>query len=176
MAHSVQTPEEAPASFASRWLARPLVWVGGAVSAVLILVAFVITIYSIVMRYFLNEPLLWADEVTGWLLVALVMFGVAEAYRRGDHIAIDLVSSRIHGAAKRVVAVISDLAVLGFATVVFISTWDAITFARMFGSYTSGHIVIETWILQSPILVGSGLLGLMAIVRLAERLFQRRTS
>ena len=176
MATSAQTPEEAPASFASRWLARPLVWVGGAVSAVLILVTFVITIYSIVMRYFLNEPLLWADEVTGWLLVALVMFGVAEAYRRGDHIAIDLVSSRIHGRAKQAVVFISDLAVLGFASVVFVSTWDAIAFARMFGSYTSGHIVIETWILQSPILVGAGLLGLMAVIRLAERLFIRRAS
>ena len=68
------------------------------------------------------------------------------------------------------IAFISDLAVLGFSIIVGISTWEAISFARMFGSYTSGHIVIETWILQTPILVGVFLLALTAIIRLSERL------
>lgn len=162
--------EAASASFASRWLARPVVWLGGAVSALLILAALAVTLYSIFMRYVLNAPLLWADEVTGWALVAMVMLGAAEAYRRGDHIAIDLLSSRATGRWRGAIAFVSDIGVLAFACIVGYSTWEAISFARDFGVYTSGHIVIETWILQSPILVGSALLGLMAVIRLAERL------
>ena len=169
MAHP-ETPEEAAStSFASRWIARPVVWAGGAISALLIVAMFAVTIYAIIMRYLANTPLLWADEVTGWSLVAIVMLGAAEAYRRGDHIAVDLLSSRARGQMKTVIAFASDLSVIGFAVVVGYSTWESISFARTFGSYTSGHIVIETWILQLPILIGCALLALMASVRLAER-------
>ena len=170
MSRSQTQEEAASASFASRWLARPVVWLGGAVSAVLIVATFVVTIYAIFMRYVMNKPLLWADEITGWALVAIVMLGAAEAYRRGDHIAIDLLSARATGLRKRIIDFVADVAVLAFAVIVAISTWEAISFARMFGSYTSGHIVIETWILQTPILIGCVLLSLMAVIRLVERL------
>lgn len=175
MAHSEQ-PKEAPgASFFARKIASPLVWLGGAISVVLILAMFAVTIYAIFMRYVINEPLLWADEVTGWALVAIVMLGAAEAYRQGDHIAIDLISSHATGAWRWLAGFVSDLAVLGFAVIVGISTWEAISFARMFGSYTSGNVVIETWIPQIPLLIGAILLALMAIVRLTERVLRLRT-
>lgn len=171
-----QTKEEAAsASFASHWLARPVVWLGGAISAVLIVTMFAVTIYAIFMRYVMNKPLLWADEVTGWSLVAIVMLGAAEAYRRDDHIAIDLLSARASGMRKRIINFVADLAVLAFSIIVAVSTWEAISFARMFGSYTSGNIVIETWILQTPILIGTVLLGLMAVIRLGERLAGQRS-
>ena len=135
---------------------------------------FAVTIYAIFMRYVINTPLLWADEVTGWALVAIVMLGAAEAYRHEDHIAIDLLSDKAKGLSKRIIAMVSDLAVLGFALIVGHSTWDAISFARAFGSYTAGSVVIETWIPQSSLLIGSVLLGLMAAVRLGERLLGLR--
>ncbi len=174
MVHPASDGDADTGSFASRWLARPVIWLGGAASALMILAVFAITIYAIVMRYLLNDPLLWADEVTGWALVAIVMFGAAEAYRRGDHIAIDLLTTRATGIWRHIIAYVSDLGVLGFSVVVGISAWDAISFARVFGSYTSGHVVLETWILKTPILIGVGLLGMLAVIRLGERLAGRR--
>ena len=168
MSHTSQNKGAATASLFSRRIAAPIVWLGGAISAVLIVVMFAVTIYAIFMRYAVNKPLLWADEVTGWALVAIVMLGAAEAYRRGDHISIDLFSSKVSGHGQKVVGLISDLAVLVFALIVGTSTWEAIHFARMFGSYTSGSVVIETWVPQVPLLVGSILLALMALVRLVE--------
>ncbi|TIX76508.1 MAG: TRAP transporter small permease subunit, partial [Mesorhizobium sp.] len=63
---------------------------GGALSALLILVVLAITAVSVFNRYFLGRPLMGVDEATGFLVVAIVMFGAAEALRRGDHIRIDL--------------------------------------------------------------------------------------
>ncbi len=174
MAHPSNTKEAVSASFYSRRIVGPVVWLGGAISAALIVIMFAVTIYSIFMRYVVNKPLLWADEVTGWALVAIVMLGAAEAYRRGDHISIDLLSSKATGLSQKGVGGVSDLAVLGFALIVGTSTWEAISFARAFGSYTSGSVVIETWIPQVPLLIGSALLGLTAVVRLGERLFGKR--
>lgn len=163
------TAEEAPASSLSRYILHPLVWLGGAVSTATIIALFVVTIYAIVMRYLLGSPSLWTDEVTGWALVALVMLGTAEAYRRGDHIAVDLLSSKATGFWKTLINYVSDLAVLFFGTVLGISTWEAISFAKGFGSYTNGNVEMQTWILQIPLLIGSFLLGLTAITRIAER-------
>jgi TRAP-type C4-dicarboxylate transport system permease small subunit len=101
------------------------------------------------------------------VLVATIMFGACEAYRRHDHIAIDILSGRVKGKAVVALQVLSHLAVLAFSVVLGTSTWDAIAFARSFGSYTTGNVSIQSWIPQTPMLVGAVLLGLMAAARLA---------
>ena len=166
--------EAAPTSAATHWLIAPLARLGGAISALLILATFGVTIYAIAMRYLFNQPLLWADEVTGWALVAIVMLGAAEAHRRSDHIAIDLITSRATGARHTAIKVVAELATFAFAVVVGVSVWHSITFARAFGSYTSGEIILETWILQVPILVGCCLLALTAAARLVDEVLSAR--
>ncbi|MBK0326147.1 TRAP transporter small permease [Rhodobacteraceae bacterium F11138] len=147
-------------------LLTPFVWAGGAISALLILAALALTSYSVFMRYVINKPVIWVDEFTGFLLVGLVMMGVAEAYRRGNHISIDLFTGHLSGGWHRLRLIWSDLCVLAFSAVLALSTWEAIGFAHGFGSYTSGSIEIASWIPQVPILVGAVLLGLFAIARL----------
>lgn len=64
---------------------------------------------------------------------------------------------------------ISDLAVLLFGIVLGVSAWEAISFAKAFGSYTNGNVEVETWILQVPLLLGSALLGMTAVLKIGER-------
>lgn len=151
-------------------LLTPLVRIGGVLSTLLILAALALTAYSVFMRYVMSRPPVWIDQVTGFLLVALVMLGVAEAYRRGNHIAIDLLTATLSGRMHRMRLIWSDLCVLAFSVVLVLSTWEAIEFAHGFGSYTSGSVEIASWIPQVPILVGGGLLGLFAIARLIGHL------
>lgn len=140
------------------------------ISALLILVVLAITIYAVVQRYLLRTPVLWAYETVGMLLVTLIMLGAAEAYRQGDHISIDLLTGGVTGWKRRLVEIWSDVAVLTLAVILFYSAWHAITFARRFGSYTSGHIEIQTWIPMVPLLFGAALLALIAASRLFARL------
>jgi len=168
-----QGEASASPSLAGR-IAAPVVWLGGAISAVLILAALVVTVYAVVMRYVLNKPLLWTDEVTGWALVAIVMLGSAEAYRRNDHIAIDILFERTKGGNRWALECLGHAAAVGFAVIVGLSTWEAVSFARSFGVYTSGHIEIETWYLQVPILIGAVLLAVMGLIRFVETLMRGR--
>lgn len=147
-------------------LAMPVVWIGGALSALLILLTLGLTTYSVFMRYVIAKPPVWVDELIGYLLVALISFGIAEAYRRGNHIAIDLLTERLPRRMVRLRWLWSDLCVLAFAVILGLSTWETIEFSRRFGSYSSGAIEIQTWIPQVPMLIGSALLGLFAAARL----------
>ena len=139
-----------------------LVRLCGALSALTILWIFAQICIAVVFRYLLDKPLQWSDEMIGYLLVAAVMLGSAEALRRGDHIAIDLVTARLSPGLARLQIGFSHLCVMAFAAVVGVSIWDAISFAHAFGSYSVGYIEIQTWIPQVPVLVGSLLLGMMA--------------
>ena len=141
-------------------------WLGGVVASLLVLATLVLVVYAILQRYFLDTPLKWGDELAGYLLVALVMLGAAETLRRGEHIAIDLVTDRVGPGLKRVLAVVANLAVIGFAVVLGLSAWESISFAYDFGSYSPGYLEVATWIPQLPMLIGAGLLILVALALL----------
>ena len=145
-----------------------LIWLGGALSGLLILIAFGFTLVSVFWRYVLDDPLLWPEDVTGWTLVGLVMLGISEAYRRGDHIAIDLFAGALRGRARLAQEIWSHLSVLAIACVLGLSAWEAVHFAYGFGAYTAGTVEIPTWIAQSPMIAGAALLGLTAIAKIIE--------
>jgi tripartite ATP-independent transporter DctM subunit len=72
-----------------RWLARlthAMEWLAGAVLAADVIVVFL----SVVYRYFLHDPVDWAEEVARALMVVLVFFGAATVLARSQHVGIDL--------------------------------------------------------------------------------------
>lgn len=138
----------------------------GNISALLILFSLAFTSYAVMLRYVFGAPLAWSDEFAGYLLVAIVMLGAAEAYRQGDHIAIDLLYARSPGWLRAPLALWAHISVLAFAALLAVSAWDSIRFAYDFGSYSAGHLEVAMWIPQLPILLGAVLLGLIALTKI----------
>lgn len=138
----------------------------GAISTALVLVVLIQITFAVTRRYLMGRPLQWNDEMVGYLLVTMVMLGAAEALRRGDHIAIDLATARLGPRMGRIQSVFASFTIMVFAVIVGMSTWDSISFARAFGSYSVGYIEIQTWIPQVPVVIGSMLLFLAAGLRL----------
>ncbi|MAW87557.1 MAG: TRAP transporter permease DctQ [Phyllobacteriaceae bacterium] len=164
--HGTNETEARPASVPQR-VASALIRLGGALATLLILMVFAIVVFAIVRRYLIDSPLLWGDEFIGYMLVAIVMLGAAEALRRGDHIAIDLLANHAGRRGRLALEILGSAAVIVFAGLLGWSAWKSIAFARAFGSYSVGYIEIETWIPQVPMLAGAFLL----IVAAAARLF-----
>lgn len=146
---------------------------GSAVGAALIVVVLAVTAVSVFSRYVLARPLLGVDEGTGFLVVAIVMFGAAEALRRGDHIRIDLVFDAAGPRLRRLLELWSQAAVLLFAVLLFRTAWHTVTFSRSFGAYSDGYLELPLWIPQSALLVGAALLGLQAAAGLLRQLGRR---
>jgi len=51
--------------------------------------------YDVLMRYFLDDPQLFVDDLTSFLLVAIIFLGAGPVFYKGGHIRIDLVTSRL---------------------------------------------------------------------------------
>ena len=142
--------------------------IAGVLSSLLIFVSFCLMIFAIFQRYFLNTPLKWGDEMLGYLLVAIVMSGVAEALRRGDHVAIDLLTSFFGIKVRALFTYLSYTAVLAFAVIFGISADEVVRFSYGFGSFSPGYLEAPMWIPQSTMIAGSVLLGLGALAGLVR--------
>jgi TRAP-type C4-dicarboxylate transport system permease small subunit len=142
----------------------------GAVAALAILAVLGLTAVNVVGRYVFSAPLRGAEEATGYLVVAMVMFGAAEAYRRGDHIRIDLLTERLGLGGVRAVEVLSHVAVGLFAANLLRTGLHTVEFSHRFGAYSPGYLEMPMWIPQTALVVGGGLLLAMAVLNLIQTL------
>ncbi|UUP18318.1 TRAP transporter small permease subunit [Nitratireductor thuwali] len=166
--------EEAPrAPSLPHRAARALSRLGGALSAVLILVVLVATAVSVFNRYVLGRPVMGIDEATGFLVVAIVMLGAAEALRRGDHIRIDILFAHAGPRTRWWLELWSLAAVISFSTLLLVASWHTVVFSRTFGAYSTGYLSIPMWIPQSTMIVGAILLIIAALAALLDLIAER---
>ena len=153
-----------------------LAFAAAALSAVLVVFTLGITGYSVFQRYVLGTPLTWTDELSGFLVVAIVMLGAADTLRRGEHISVDLLSSKAVGGTKKILTVWGFVATAFVSAVLLISAWAAVEFSWNIGVYSDGYLEAPLWIPQSFMLVGGGLLLLLCIMRILDLLFKKGQS
>ncbi|MCB2102268.1 MAG: TRAP transporter small permease [Rhodobacterales bacterium] len=139
----------------------------GAVCGVVTVLAMVgLTTYAIVNRYVFGSPVTWIDELSGYLVVVLVMVGAAEALRRGDHIGVDLLSAKARGPLRRGLDLFGLVAVVAVAVAILISGREMIAYSYDFEILSEGYLEVPMWIPQSFLLLGAAMLLLAAVARL----------
>jgi TRAP-type C4-dicarboxylate transport system permease small subunit len=136
------------------------------IAAAASLACFALMCYAVAMRYFAGAPQVWIDKAVGWLVVAIVMFAAPAAQLGGEHVAVDTLSERLRGGARRALAAFGLLWVAATAAVMVWEGWAMVAFSRMTGMITDLHPVPLWWI---QVLVPAGF-ALMLIVTLAQLL------
>lgn len=139
---------------------------GGALSVLLIVVVLALTTAGVVARYVVGHPLEGVDEACGYLVVAMVMAGAAEALRTGHHIRIDLIMGLAGPRGRRWLDAWAHLAVLVFAVLLFRTGLHTAQFSYEFEAYSSGQLELPLWIPQATLPAGAVLLGVTALARL----------
>lgn len=145
-------------------LVRALARVGVALAAAATLVSMVVIAYSVVMRYFLNHPTPWVDELVGYLLVASVMLAAADTLFRGEHIAVDVLTERLAGRGRKIIALVGLASVAVIAGLLAWEGVDMVGFSRMVGLRSNGYLATPMWLPQLAVPVGAALLGVAALV------------
>ena len=139
---------------------------GLALAASALLTSLALIVYSVGMRYFLNQPEAWVDEAVGYLLVASVMLAAAAALRDGEHICVDIVTEKLSSRGRRVIAFAGLIAVAVTAALLLFEGYGTVEFSRMVGLRSNGYLALPLWIPQLLIPIGAALLGLAAIAAL----------
>ena len=91
------------------------------ITAVTLSICVVLVNANVIMRYFFNNPIRWAEEVVTSLFVWTVFIGSAYAYRKHSHLGVDilvnLMPPKMKAVVKSVMSVV-ELLVLTMLTVI----------------------------------------------------------
>jgi TRAP-type C4-dicarboxylate transport system permease small subunit len=146
----------------SRWLLQ--------LCAILIVIMTLLVGYSIVVRYFLNSPEPWIDELTGYFMVAAALLGSAETLRQGEHIHVDLLSGRLGRAGTSILEIFGLCAVVFLSLCMTISGIRMVIFTHDMELYSRGYMEVPIWIPQLIVPLSFGFLCLVAAMLIGRKL------
>ena len=137
-----------------------------AMAAVAVLACFALVCWSVAARYFFDSPLVWSDEVAGWLVVGIVMLAIADCQRRNENIGVDLLIERAHGRPRRALIAFGVAMVAISALAMTMHGVEMVQFSHMLDlrSNTIGWAAI--WPVQVLVPLGAALLLLVALAQL----------
>jgi TRAP-type C4-dicarboxylate transport system permease small subunit len=136
---------------------------GFATLAIVLLVS-----YDVTMRYFLDRPQLFVDDVASFLQVLLIFGGAAYTFRAGGHVRVDLLTGHVRPAVRAWLRLGTLLlGVVFLAVVIWVTTQSAIT-AYRYGR-VSAVMLYPLWLPMACIPAGLALLGLAMLVALVRQ-------
>ena len=137
---------------------------GLAGAGVLALVAMMaIVTFDVVLRYFFNQPTVWAGEVASFLTIAVVFLGLAQNMRLGDHIRIDVFTSLLSARKRLLLDVIAHAIAIVFSVALFMGCWGRFDNFWVRQTVSDSPIMIPLWIPMVPVLVGAAVFCLAAV-------------
>lgn len=126
--------------------------------------------YSVTQRYVFDNPQVWNDELLGYLMVAMVMFGLGETVRRGDHINVDLITARFGRRGQRLARIWGLASMIAVSAILLERSWEMVAFSHMVGLLSEGYLAVPIWIPQSSLLIGFSLMILASCNQLLRLL------
>jgi tripartite ATP-independent transporter DctM subunit len=133
-------------------------------AAVLVLAEIIVLFSGVVSRYVFHIPLVWADELASTLFLWLSMMGAVVALRRGAHMRMTAVVSKLSTEKQALIEVIGIVASLAFL-VMFL--WPAWEYASDEAIITTPALEISNMWRAIAIPLGCALMVIAALLRLA---------
>jgi TRAP-type transport system small permease protein len=90
------------------------------VLALLFLALFLVTMLNIVLRNVGGVAWMWIPAFSRLTFVWVVFLGLALAYRRGDHLVVDVLLARLRGRARRAATLLIHAALIPFALMLLV--------------------------------------------------------
>src|SRR3982074_1706634 len=134
-------------------------------AALLVIAEIVILFAGVVARYGLPRPLVWSDELASILFLWLAMLGATVAFHRSEHMRMTAVVASAKPAMRAWLDVVATCAALAFLLLV---AWPAYEYAYEESFITTPALQIPNIWRAAALPVGTGLMALFALLRLAR--------
>ncbi|HXY99494.1 MAG TPA: TRAP transporter large permease subunit [Stellaceae bacterium] len=147
-------------------LDRALALVTEVPAAALVALEIAVLFAGVVSRYVFHAPLTWSDELASILFLWLAMLGAVIALRRGEHMRLTAIASRVPARWRGLLETVAALVVVAFVMLVLLP---------------AHRYVLDEWAILTPALeihnsfraaaieVGAALMMVIALARLVER-------
>ncbi len=124
--------------------------------------------FEIFMRYVLNSPTIWVDEMSRILQIWVVFLGASYVFKHGSMITITVFFKAPHTLQRRIVDTLSVMMLwlfMGVAVYYGFAMWLKATLA---GHTTDTYLALPKWFTHAPVWIGGGLLMLQGVAQLVR--------
>lgn len=146
----------------SNTIERVNTWIGKAASF-LILVLVAVLMFEVLSRYLLDAPTKWSNEISQYLLTAVVMLGGAYCLAGREHVRVDVVYRKFGPRTRCVIEILTFLIVMTFVSAIVWKGGELCYDAWM--QDKRSMTILELPLFPSMVLVpvGAALLGLQSL-------------
>ena len=143
---------------AGTWLSR-LTHTTEVLSGIVLAVDVVVVFLSVVFRYFLHDPVDWAEEIARALMIVLVFFGAATVLARSQHVGVDIFRDKLPASWQPAMVQVGHWIIAGVSAslclssvLLLVDTWEQTT-----------SIGLPQWLYVFPVVFGSAFMTLFGI-------------
>lgn len=117
--------------------------------------------FDVLMRYFLDRPQLFVDELASFVLVGIIFWGTAQTFQKGGHIQIDLLTNRLRPKVRRIFRIVTLAMGIFFLIIV---TWETVASSMIAYQQerVSAVMIYPLWI--PMLLIPTGLVLMMLVM------------
>lgn len=147
-------------------LARIDRWLGAVVACaagLLVLADIAVLFAGVTARFVLHRPLVWADELASMLFIWLAMLGAVTALRRGEHMRMTAMLSRLPPARQALFDALGHGAALAFLCLL---AWPAWEWAANERFITTPALEVSNAWRAAALPTGIGLMAVFSVLRL----------
>ncbi|MGE5253979.1 MAG: TRAP transporter small permease subunit [Planctomycetaceae bacterium] len=137
---------------------------GGYFSGCLVPLMMILVVVEVFTRYVLDRPLMVADEVSAYMLVALSFLGLAYTWRQGGHVRISILVSRLPGKAAAWVRLIGLIMTFIFMIELDRAAYKMIVYALQINLRSSTWLMFPLFWPQLTVFIGFILLTLLLVI------------
>lgn len=138
------------------------------ISSLTLLAMCLIVGFEVASRYLFNSPTIWAWDINVQLMLLMLMFGIAEVYRRDAHVRVDVVTASLSRRTRAIIE-ICMAPVFFFVTVLVVWTgWDYFMHAFARNQTASTMFAPLLWPIKFTLPLGGAVLLLQGIAKLVR--------
>ncbi len=153
-----------------------IVVIGGNTGAALVIIILFLTMYEITLRYVFNNAPMIADEITAYMLVAVVALGLSYRWREGGHVKVEALTSRLSAKAQYWLRLFTLSAALFFSIMVTIGSFTFVGRTMQYGSISNTWLRVPVIWPQLFIPFGFILLSIYILCDISRHLAKRGES
>lgn len=134
-------------------------------AAIFFSIGILLIFYGVVMRYIMNDPQAWVEEVSRYSLIWGVFLGFGLALKHNQHIQVDILYDKLNNTGK----LIMNLIATGLS-IVFCLIYTYYGYILVENRYTSGMVSLDVGIPMWFVYLILPLSGVLFLLRFIERL------
>jgi TRAP-type C4-dicarboxylate transport system permease small subunit len=114
-------------------IVRSIIEASGILATLILLVLMMITVCDVLLRALFDKPITGSTEISCMAMVCVVFFGIAWCALKGEHIRVDIISSRLSRKSLIILDSVDNIVTMVLALIIAVQCYSQAMFARQMG-------------------------------------------